>query len=358
LKFGPKNLREADYLIVGQGLAGSLLACLLQLAQRDVLVIDNAHRTAASLSAAGIMNPITGKRLNRPLLIDRLLEDAFRIYPSVERLLGSSFFRRRKVLRLPQSSDEQRQWQERLASGGYAKYLGSIDCAPLPSVEPWFGGFEIALAGQLDVAAFIRAVRERLAGSGRLVESEFTHRDLRFAKNTVEWRGCTAKAVIFCEGYKLSENPFFNSIQLNPAKGEILTLKAPSFSDDRIIQRGKWLFRATKDEVKAGTTYTWDRPDETPTQMGRDEIEKSIRQFTGFDFEVIGHTAGVRPVIRIDNRPIVGRHPENKQVAVLNGLGSKGVLQAPFASLQLIGSLERGEPIHPDFDVCRKSLWP
>ena len=320
-------------------------------------MIDNGHRSAASLSAAGIMNPITGKRLNRPLLIDRLLEDAFRIYPSIEQFLGTSFFRRRTVLRLLQSADEQRRWQERLVSRDYAKYLGSIDCARLPSMESWFGGFEIVVAGQLDVGAFIRAVRKRLAGTGRLIESEFTYHELRFAKNAVGWRGRTARAVIFCEGYKLSANPFFNAIQLNPAKGEMLTLRAPNFADDRIIQRGKWLFRATNGEVKAGTTYTWDHPDQTPTEIARDEIQKSIRQFANFDFEVIGHTAGVRPVIRVDNRPIVGRHPENRQAAVLNGLGSKGVLQAPFASLQLIGSLERGEPIHPHFDVCRKSLW-
>jgi glycine oxidase len=134
-------------------------------------------------------------------------------------------------------------------------------------------------------------------------------------------------------------------------------LRAPSFADDRIIQRGKWLFRSTRDEIKAGTTYSWDQLDETPTRTARDEIEQSIRQFTDFDFEVVHQTAGVRPVIRVDNRPIVGIHPQNKRVAVLNGLGSKGVLQAPFASRQLIGSLERGEPIHPDFDVCRKSLW-
>src|SRR5580704_8111533 len=109
-------VREVDYLVVGQGLAGSLLACLLQMERKDVLVIDNAHRTAASLSAAGIMNPITGKRLNRPFLIDRLLENAFAVYPSVERHLEISFFRRRKVLRLLRSADEQSQWKERLAS--------------------------------------------------------------------------------------------------------------------------------------------------------------------------------------------------------------------------------------------------
>ncbi len=348
---------EVDYLIVGQGLAGSLLACLLQMKRKKVLVIDNAHRTAASLSAAGILNPITGKRLNRPFLIDRLLEHAFTIYPSIEQFLGASFFRRRKILRLLQSADELRHWKDRLASGDYSKYLGSIDCPRFTSVENWFGGFEIAVAGQLDVADFIRHARDKFAATGRLIESEFDYDELRFSEHGVGWRFYTAKAVVFCEGYKLRENPFFKSIQLNPAKGEMLTLRARNFSDDRIIQRGKWLFRSTMDEIKAGTTYTWDQLNETPTQIARNEIEQSIRQFTNFDFEVIDQTAGVRPVIRVDNRPIVGTHPENRRVAVLNGFGSKGVLQAPFASMQLIGNLERGEPVHPEFDVCRKSLW-
>jgi glycine oxidase len=350
-------VREVDYLIVGQGLAGSVLGCMLRMSQKKVLVIDNAHRTAASLSAAGIMNPITGKRLNRPFLIDRLLEDAFTIYPLIERFLSASFFRRRKVLRLLQSEDELKQWGKHLVSNDYAKYLGSTSVPRIPAAEAWFGGFEIAAAGQLEVATFIRSAREMFAGEDQLIESEFNGDELQFSKNGVNWRSCTAKAVVFCEGYKLSENPFFKSIRLNPAKGEILTLRGPGFIDDRIIQRGKWLFRSSGDELKAGTTYAWDKLDETPTQAARDEIEQAIRKFTNFDYQVIKQTAGVRPVIRADNRPIVGAHPENKRVAVLNGFGSKGVLQAPFACKQLIGSLERGEPIHPEFDVCRKSLW-
>jgi glycine/D-amino acid oxidase-like deaminating enzyme len=325
--------------------------------RKKVLVVDNAHRTAASLSAAGIMNPITGKRLNRPFLIDRLLENAFTIYPSIEQFLGISFFRRRSVLRLLQSADELDQWKQRVASGDYRKYLGLTGSPSFASAAPWFGSLEITAGGQLDVATLVRSTRERFAETGHLVDGEFDHRELRFSHHRVDWRGYTAKAVIFCEGYKLTDNPFFKSIQLNPAKGEVLTLRAPSFSDDRIIQRGKWLFRSSEDEIKAGTTYHWDQVDEKPTPRAREEIEQSIRQFTDFDYEVINQTAGVRPVIRVDNRPIVGLHPENRQVAVLNGLGSKGVLQVPFASRQLISNLENGEPIHPEFDVCRRSLW-
>jgi 2-polyprenyl-6-methoxyphenol hydroxylase-like FAD-dependent oxidoreductase len=80
---------NVDYLIVGQGLAGSMVACLLEMQGRNVLVIDNAHQTSASLAAVGIMNPITGKRLNRSHLVDQLLQSAFDTYPR-----GRTVFRR------------------------------------------------------------------------------------------------------------------------------------------------------------------------------------------------------------------------------------------------------------------------
>jgi glycine oxidase len=351
------NTYEFDYIIVGQGLAGSILACLLRMEQKRVLLIDNGHRTAASMSAAGIINPVTGKRLNRPYLIDQLLEHAFAIYPRLERFLGASFFRRRKVLRLLQSEAEQRQWKTRLATGEYSKYVGSIDCPPFPGNGPWLGGFEITQAAQLDVPAFIRRTRSVLASEDVLLESQFSYEELAFSTQAVHWRQYSARAVIFCEGYKLNRNPFFKAIQLNPAKGELLTLRTPGFTDDRIIQRGKWLYRASADELKAGTTYSWDRLDETPTNAGRKEIEDSLRQFANIDYEVVDHTAGVRPVIRVDNRPVIGTHPDNNRIAIFNGLGSKGALQAPFAAVQLIGYLEGSQTIHQEFDVCRKSLW-
>jgi len=350
-------VRDVDYLIVGQGLAGSMVACLLEMQGKNVLVIDNAHRTAASLAAAGIMNPITGKRLNRPHLVDQLLQIAFETYPRVERFLGGPIFQRRSVLRILQSEDETKQWKLRLASGEYAKYLGSTAVTDAEYVENRHGGFEVAQAGLLDVPGFVRRTRDRLLLANKLIESNLEYGELRPSKNHVRWGDYTVNAVIFCEGYQMMHNPFFNSIALNPAKGEVLTLRANRFADERIIQHEKWLLRTLTGEIKAGTTYTWDKLDEKPSPEARDEIERSLRSFARFDFEVTHQTAGVRPVIKADNRPIVGVHPLETRIAVLNGLGSNGVLQAPFAARQLIAYLEAGEPIHPDFDVCRKSLW-
>jgi glycine oxidase len=344
-------------MIVGQGLAGSLVAVLLEMQGHHVLVIDNAHRTAASLAAAGIMNPITGKRLNRPYLVDQLLRIAFDTYPRVEQFMNAPIFQRRNVLRILKSEDESRQWKRRLASGEYAKYLASTTVSGADFVENRYGGFEIAEAGLLDVPGFVRKSRDWLFSAKKLIESDFLYGELEITENDVRWRDHIAKAIIFCEGYQLSRNPFFNSIALNPAKGEVLTIRAGNFKDERIVQHEKWLLRTQTGEIKAGTTYTWKELDETPSPSARVEIEGSLRRFVRFDFEVIHQSAGVRPVIKVDNRPIVGIHPQQRRVAVLNGLGSKGVLQAPFAARQLLAYLEARETIHSEFDVCRKSVW-
>jgi glycine oxidase len=231
-------------LIVGQGLAGSVFAALLLERGRSFVVVDDDHRTAASKAAGGVINPITGKRLNRPSLIGELLQEAFSTYPMIERLLGAPLFSRRNVLRLFTDGIEQQRWEAKRQNPGYEQYLspGSPDVPA--NLAGTHGAFEITVAGQLDIRQFITAFRSLLKAQNRLLEEPFLYDLLRISPAAVEWRDVRAKYVIFCEGYRMTENPYFNAIQLNPAKGEVLTLDAPHFSDPRIVQCGKWVFRS------------------------------------------------------------------------------------------------------------------
>ena len=88
----PRTVNSVDYLIVGQGLAGSVFAALLLERGRSFVVVDDDHRTAVSKAAGGIINPITGKRLNRPSFLGELLQEAFSTYPMIERLFGAPLF--------------------------------------------------------------------------------------------------------------------------------------------------------------------------------------------------------------------------------------------------------------------------
>jgi glycine/D-amino acid oxidase-like deaminating enzyme len=351
-------MQSVDYLIVGQGLAGSVFAGLLLERGRSFVVVDDQHRSAASKAAGGIINPITGKRLNRPALIGELLREAFLTYPRIETLLGGvNLFAQRDVLRLFLDDEEQQRWETKRQLSEYNQYV-----RPAPPHIPinlinTHGGFEITIAAQVDIRQLIGRLRSVLIARNRLLEAPFDYSQIRISSAAVDWCDIRAQYLVFCEGYRMRQNPYFNAIQLNPAKGEVLTLRAPDFRDPRIVQRGKWIFRSLSGDVLAGTTYTWDRLDETPTADARTEIRTGLQGFCEFDFDIEDQRAGVRAVTKVDNRPIVGVHPNWPRLAILNGFGSKGALQVPFAARQLLENLERNEYLHPEIAVCRPSLW-
>jgi glycine oxidase len=346
-----------DYLVVGQGLAGSLLTLLLQERGRSVVVVDNDHSHAASRAAGGIINPITGKRLNRPALIDELLQRAFTVYPRIEAQLAVPLFRQRTILRLLRNDEEAERWGRQSSSLEYSRYLSNIPPSPFPLFRNNFGAFEVIQGAQLDIRGLIMRVKEFLLAQQSLVNQPFNYGDLNIFRDRIRWKGLTARYAIFCEGYRMVQNPYFGELELNPAKGETLTLATSDFAEDRVVQRGKWIFRNLNGEVLAGTNYQWNTLNEAPTKAARNEIEQAIREFFVSDFEITDQRAGVRPVVRVDNRPVVGVHPRWPQLAILNGLGSKGALQAPFAAQELVFALEDGKPILKEIDLCRPRLW-
>jgi glycine/D-amino acid oxidase-like deaminating enzyme len=285
-----------DYLIVGQGLAGSLLALLLEERGRSVLVVDDGHRHAASKAAGGIINPITGKRLNRPYLINELMKQVFSVYPRIEAQLGLSLFRPRTVLRLLQNAEEKARWQQQAALSEYRDYISDGPAQPFPLFRNRFGGFEVVQAGQLDIRNLIVRTRESLLARQCLLDRPFRYDRLTAFAHHIRWERFAARYAIFCEGYQMARNPFFSEVDLNPAKGETLTLATAGFTEQRIIQHSKWIFRNIGGEILAGTNYQWDRLDQIPTGSARREIEGALRQFFVSDFETIDQRAGVRPV--------------------------------------------------------------
>ncbi|HET9374550.1 MAG TPA: FAD-dependent oxidoreductase [Chthoniobacterales bacterium] len=346
-----------DYLVVGQGLAGSLITLLLEERDRSVIVVDNDHRHAASKAAGGIINPITGRRLNRRALIDTLLKRAFAVYPRIEAQLAVPLFRERTVLRLLQNDEEAQRWRRQSQSSEYREYLSNSRPRPFPLFRNGFGVFEVVKAAQLDIRGLVLRAREHLLRRQCLINEPFGYDDLKILPDRIRWRRFTARCAIFCEGYRMASNPYFSELALNPAKGETLTIATSNFAEERIVQRGKWIFRNVAGEILAGTNYQWDRLDEEPTTAAREEIESALREFFVPDFDITDHRAGIRPVTRVDNRPLVGVHPRWPRLAILNGLGSKGALQAPFAAQELVSALEDGKPILKEIDVCRPSLW-
>jgi glycine/D-amino acid oxidase-like deaminating enzyme len=71
-------------------------------------------------------------------------------------------------------------------------------------------------------------------------------------------------------------------------------------------------------------------------------------------YEICDQLAGIRPTV-VDRRPLVGKHPKYNNLFVLNGLGTRGVMNAPFSADNLTRSIVYGEDIDKEIDISRFS---
>ena len=62
-------------------------------------------------------------------------------------------------------------------------------------------------------------------------------------------------------------------------------------------------------------------------------VEK-LKKVIDVPYKIIGQAAGIRPAVK-DRRPLVGIHKTHKNLAVLNGLGTRGVMIAPTLAKEL-----------------------
>jgi glycine/D-amino acid oxidase-like deaminating enzyme len=69
-------------------------------------------------------------------------------------------------------------------------------------------------------------------------------------------------------------------------------------------------------------------------------------------YQIIEQQAGIRPSTD-DRRPFIGLHPEHSELAIFNGLGTKGVTFTLYFSEQFAKFLESGEELDPEVNIER-----
>ncbi len=322
-------------LIVGQGLAGTLLAWELERNGADFRMVDAGHDHAASRVAAGIINPITGQRLVKSWRIDELLPLARAVYRDIERKLGVTVWRDMRVRRHFANETERLVWGEKQARGELAPYGGDADQ----------DGFWIEGAAHVDVAALLRATRAYWQKTGRLGET----------RADPATQGRDHGLVIVCTGAALPAEPAFAFVPWAMAKGELLTVETTDLAPDVILNHGHWVLPTIPGEAKVGATYAREVRDDDPTPAARAQLEHSARALLPRPFVVRRHETGLRLTLP-DKCPVVGRSPHDSNLGVLAGLGSKGVLLAPWLARQWWNHLSEGVPFDPQVNVGR--FWP
>lgn len=367
---GLVNTRDIDYLIVGQGLAGSTLARLLLERGRRLVVVDREDPSSASRVAAGLVNPVTGMKLVKTRNAETFLPKARSFYQAWERDLGERFYQDRTIWRFFRSEREEEVWRQKASSQELAGYAGplpsmaqdlqrsspSVNGSPrLPEefrLRPQRGGFAVKQGASVETRELLCRFREQLRERGAVCEEFFNTADLRAEVDGVVWREWKARRIIFCDGHAASRNPWFSWIPFRHAKGEVLTVNGPVSPEPVVLNSGKWLLPVAPGRYRAGATYAWEDLNSGPTAAGRAEILAGVGELVTWEPRVERHEAGIRPIVR-DTYPVLGLHPSEPRIGIFNGLGSKGVLWAPYFAEQLVHHMEEGRPLDPDADVRR-----
>lgn len=342
-----------DFLIIGQGLAGSLLAWELIQHGCKVVVIDNGHENASQV-AAGLINPVTGLRFVKSDDVDDLLPAARQYYSTLSKFFRQPFYIEKPMLRLFRSEAELKHAQKRLNDFRYENYLGAVTTSDnvIPFLETPFGFIEQKQTGYLLTRPLLRCLKDFFIARGCYRLAEFDDRDIQL-EPSLRWQDLSPKQIIFCAGHHASQNRWFSWLPFRPAKGEILTLPPTDGLPDKILNYGNWLIPLDNRQVRIGATFDRDNINTDITDTARDYLLAALKQFAPtLKTTLTNQQAGIRPCTQ-DRNPFLGYHPRHPQIAIFNGFGAKGSLQIPWHSQRFAESLLNNAPLPLSCDIQR-----
>lgn len=330
----------AHYFIVGQGIAGTVLAYTLLSRGHTVRIVDNKDPQTASRVAAGLFNPVTGYRMTKTWLADRLFPFLHEFYPAMERTFNARFFHPLPMYRPFESVAQQ---NEVVAETAEEKFVGYVEkiIPPLSygkHVQDDFGGIMLKNCGYIDLPRLLEAARTAWEQLGIYHTQEVDEADIRITDKKVYYRNTEFDYLIYCRGWKESQSGLLN-LPFRPVKGETLQVKFTDENYDQIINRSCWILPQPEGICRIGATYHNHDLSPEPSDKGLKELTDKLAKLSTARWELISRSAGIRPAT-YDRRPFIGMHPQHPRIGIFNGLGAKGVSLAPYFAAVFADFLE------------------
>ena len=343
---------KVDYLIVGLGLAGLAFAEQLEKNKKSFLVFEDRSQNS-SVVAGGMYNPVILKRFTPVWNAISQLEIALPFYQQLEAKFNKKFDYKVDIYRIFKSVEEQNNWFVACDNPLLKDYMNSeITHEKHKGIIADFGFGKLSNTGRIDTKSLLECYIRYLLKKEILRNENFEYSKLIFNDDSIEYKGIKASKIVFCEGFGLQKNLFFNYLPMQEAKGELLIIHAPELNVEFLIKAAVFVLPLGNNYYKVGATFNWKDKTKNQTEEGKRELVQKLESFITVPYKIVEHVAGIRPTVK-DRRPLVGKHPENEKMAILNGLGTRGVMIAPVAAKELYNHLENNVKLDSEIAIAR-----
>ncbi|HOY14271.1 MAG TPA: FAD-binding oxidoreductase [Saprospiraceae bacterium] len=345
---------HVEYLIIGQGIAGTMVAHSLEKVGKNFLILEDGHTNSSSMVAAGTINPVTGRKYVKTWLADTILPCADQTYTDLNRDLGESIHRKLPIIRSLHNIGEENAWLGRANDPAYSAYISSkADPGKITEqVNMPFAFGEITGSSQVDLKKLIDTFKAHWIARGFYRSIIFDHQNIQIFNggSSFQYEDIHTENLIFCEGHQVVKNPFFNYLDFDPVKGEALIIHIPNGFEKSLRDKTFITPLTTKDQYWCGSGYEKNFTDKNPSTTGRLQISAQINEILKVPYEIVDQVAGIRPSTK-KRRPYIGRHPNYQNMFIFNGLGTKGSSLSPYFAQEFVGWLLGKNALHPEVSL-------
>jgi glycine oxidase len=308
----------------------------------EVTVVHNSALPTSTGIATGMYNPVVFRRLNLSWMIHDILEPMHDFYKKLEKRWGIALQQEIEFVKRIPSTDYAQLWEKRRLEPLHDQFMGPIQDGYGPVYQ----------AGIIDCETLQLSYVHEMKKGGRLIDEAFDHDAITFHEQETKYKDQPYDLVLFCEGPYAVHNPFFEWLPFNLCQGEWITIETDRPLDDRVVNNKTNVIPLGGNRYKLSSTYSWKTLDWNPSEEAKEELIQNFRELYDVTFRVVDHRAAIRPTVA-DRRPYLGRHPQHPSLAIFNGLGSKGVMLAPYLAQHLCRHLLDGEDLMPEVDIAR-----
>jgi len=320
-------MERADYIIVGQGIAGILTAFKLIEKGRSVFLFDDEwpQNTASQVSGA-VLNPVNLKN-GRSAFPNDSLGIARKTYQRLEVFLKTTVLSEKPLIFFSK------------ADAMLNPFLSDLSDSEKDFLKAYFhGGLQYRKLNpvwQVNNKLLLKKWLAHFQNAKNFRKEKFQYADCIFRKDEIIYQDISAGKIIFCEGATGKNNPFFPNLPFTKNRGNVLLLYIPGLPSDCIYHFKNRLIPMGCRQFWLGSNYQWNFNDLKPDLAWREKSLNDLKSWLKIPFQFQTHLVAERPTSAGQNVFLL-QHTTFKNVFFFNGLGTKGFTLGPYFAAQLL----------------------